>query len=86
MPEGDGRGPMGQGPKNSWGVGFGRGSGRRHCFGWKRDLGLQEKGGCSFGQSNPEEGQYSLEAHRDRLENQLNEINRRIDALTAKEA
>jgi hypothetical protein len=84
MPEGDGRGPMGQGPKNSWGGGCGRGSGRRHGFGWKRDLGLQKKEDCSFEQSNPE-GQYSLEAHRNRLQNQLNEINRRLDALTAKE-
>ena len=86
MLRGDERGPMGQGLKNSSVSGFGRGSGRRHGFGWKRDLGLQEKGGCFFGQSNPEEGQYSLEAHRNRLQNQLNEINRRIDALTAKEA
>jgi hypothetical protein len=85
MPRGDGTGPMGYGPKNSGGGGFGRGAGRCRGFGWKRDLGLQEKSGCFIGQPNPEGEQYCLDAQRNTLQNQLNEINRRIDALTAKE-
>ena len=65
--------------------GFGRGSGRHRGFGGGRGLRRRAGSGGFFAQSNPEEEQHFLEDHRDTLKSQLNDINRRLDELTAQE-
>ena len=67
------------------GRGLGRGSGRRRGFGGDRGLGRQARRGGFFEQPNPEQEQHFLENHRDTLQGQLNDINKRLDELTAQE-
>ena len=85
-----GTGPCSDNPvPDNWnqmpGRGFGRGSGRRLGFGGVRGLGRRAGRGGFFVQSNPEEEQHFLENHRDTLKSRLNDINRRLDELTAQE-
>ena len=66
------------------GRGFGRGSGRRG-FGDGRGMGRRARKGGFFVQPDPEKEQHFLENHRDTLQSQLNDINKRLDELTAQE-
>ena len=67
------------------GRGFGRESGRRRGFGGGRGLGRRARRGGFFVQPNSEEEQHFLENHRETLQSRLNDVNQRLEELTAQE-
>ena len=67
------------------GRGFGRGFGRRRGFSGGRGLGHRARRGGFFVQPNSEEEQHFLENHRETLQSRLNDVNQRLEELTAQE-
>ena len=67
------------------GRGFGRGSGRHRGFGGGMGRGRMAGRGGFCAPQNPEDEKHLLEKHRDILQNQLSNLNKRLDGLTAQE-
>ena len=65
--------------------GFGRGSGRRRGFGGGVGRRRMAGRGGFITPPNPEDEQHLLENHRDILQSQLSDLNKRLDELTAQE-
>ena len=70
---------------HSMGRGFGRGPGRRRGFGGGMGRGRMAGKGGFFAPANPEDEQHILENHKDILQSQLSDVNKRLDELTTKE-
>ena len=62
-----------------------RGSGRRRGFGGGMGQRRMAGRGGFCAPPNPEDEQHVLENHRDILQSQLNDLNKRLDELTAQE-